>query len=74
MPPPRGTGKSYILNQLAGCERGFGIGSSVQAHTKGIWIWGAPLAAPSAHTGRPAHLLLLDTEGPQPIAQTEGHA
>ena len=71
----RSIGKSYILNQLAGCERGFGIGSSVQAHTKGIWIWGAPLAASAAPaaTARPAHLLLLDTEGLQSIAQTEGH-
>ncbi len=38
------TGKSYILNQLAGQNAGFGIGSSVQAHTKGVWVWGAPLA------------------------------
>jgi len=38
------TGKSYILNQLAGTTgSGFGVGNSVQAKTKGIWLWGAPL-------------------------------
>jgi hypothetical protein len=67
------TGKSYILNQLAGTTgSGFGVGNSVQAKTKGIWLWGAPLRlAPTP--GAPQNLLLLDTEGLQSIAQTEGH-
>ena len=70
------TGKSYILNQLAGRDSGFGIGSSVQACTKGIWLWGAPLQMPTTgvrHPGAPAHLVLLDTEGLQSISQSEGH-
>ena len=65
------TGKSYILNQLAGQEAGFGIGSSVQAHTKGVWVWGAPLEDGAA--GSPKNILLLDTEGLSSISQTEGH-
>ena len=65
---------SYILNQLAGSANGgFGIGSSVQACTKGIWLWGAPLSVQKATPGAPQHLLLLDTEGLQSICQTEGH-
>ena len=64
------TGKSYILNQLAGQNAGFGIGSSVQAHTKGVWVWGAPLSGGSA--GAPGNILLLDTEGLSSISQTEG--
>ena len=57
------TGKSYILNQLAGRQSGFGVGSSVQACTKGIWMWGAPRNLEGSTPGAPKHLLLLDTEG-----------
>jgi len=70
------TGKSYILNQLAGQQQGFGIGSSVQACTKGVWMWGSPLSLQSGtfyRPGAPQHLLLLDTEGLASISQTEGH-
>ena len=70
------TGKSYILNQIAGSRNGgFGIGSSVQACTKGIHLWGAPLSMGShaGSAGTPQNLLLLDTEGLQSICATEGH-
>ena len=67
------TGKSYILNQLAGQNAGFGIGSSVQAHTKGVWMWGAPIEEATNIPGAPKNLLLLDTEGLSSISQTEGH-
>ena len=67
------TGKSYILNQLAGTP-GFGVGSTVQAKTKGIWLWGSPLKGSAGQSpGAPEHVLLLDTEGLQSISQTEGH-
>ena len=67
------TGKSYILNQLAGRQRVFGVGSSLQACTKGIWMWGAPRKPGCSTPGAPNHLLLLDTEGLASISQTEGH-
>ncbi|XP_052035071.1 guanylate-binding protein 5-like isoform X2 [Apodemus sylvaticus] len=52
------TGKSYLMNKLAGKERGFSVGSTVQSHTKGIWMWCVP------HPQKPDHtLVLLDTEG-----------
>ncbi|XP_068520480.1 guanylate-binding protein 1-like isoform X2 [Anas acuta] len=55
---PYRSGKSYLLNWLAGQRRGFSLGSSVQAHTKGIWMWCVP------HPCKPGHtLVLLDTEG-----------
>ena len=49
--------------------------SSVQACTKGIWIWGAPIhhEAGAAAVGAPSNLLLIDTEGLSSIEQTEGH-
>ncbi|EGW14061.1 Interferon-induced guanylate-binding protein 2 [Cricetulus griseus] len=52
------TGKSYLMNKLAGKKTGFSLGSTVQSHTKGIWMWCVPHPQKSGHT-----LVLLDTEG-----------
>uniref|UniRef100_A0A2K5DK61 Guanylate binding protein 1 n=1 Tax=Aotus nancymaae TaxID=37293 RepID=A0A2K5DK61_AOTNA len=52
------TGKSYLMNKLAGKKKGFSLGSTVQSHTKGIWMWCV------SHPKKPDHILvLLDTEG-----------
>ncbi|KAM5256181.1 guanylate-binding protein 2-like [Ctenodactylus gundi] len=52
------TGKSYLMNKLAGKKKGFSLGSTVQSHTKGIWMWCVP------HPTKPDQVLvLLDTEG-----------
>ncbi|XP_006899026.1 PREDICTED: guanylate-binding protein 4-like [Elephantulus edwardii] len=52
------TGKSYLMNHLAGEKHGFRLGSTVRSETKGIWMWCVP------HPSKPNHLLvLLDTEG-----------
>ncbi|KAK7816464.1 hypothetical protein U0070_007881, partial [Myodes glareolus] len=52
------TGKSYLMNRLAGQNHGFPLGSTVQSETKGIWMWCVP------HPTKPGHtLVLLDTEG-----------
>ncbi|XP_028367327.1 guanylate-binding protein 2-like isoform X3 [Phyllostomus discolor] len=46
------------MNKLAGKSKGFSLGSTVQSHTKGIWMWCVP------HPEKPNHtLVLLDTEG-----------
>ncbi|CAK6441319.1 unnamed protein product [Pipistrellus nathusii] len=52
------TGKSYLMNKLVGRNEGFSVGSTVQSHTKGIWMWCVPHPAEPNHT-----LVLLDTEG-----------
>ncbi|XP_072505090.1 guanylate-binding protein 2-like [Notamacropus eugenii] len=52
------TGKSYLMNKLAGKKSGFSLGSTVQSHTKGIWMWCVPHPKKSNHA-----LVLLDTEG-----------
>ncbi|XP_051021685.1 guanylate-binding protein 1-like [Acomys russatus] len=52
------TGKSYLMNKLAGKKTGFALGSTVQGHTKGIWMWCVPHPQKTDHT-----LVLLDTEG-----------
>ncbi|XP_074927322.1 guanylate-binding protein 1-like isoform X4 [Chelonoidis abingdonii] len=55
------TGKSYLMNRLAGKDQGgFSLGSTIQSHTKGIWMW----CLPHPHPCRAGHtLVLLDTEG-----------
>ncbi|XP_078422601.1 guanylate-binding protein 1-like [Cetorhinus maximus] len=52
------TGKSYLMNRLAGKTDGFSLGSTVQSHTKGIWMWCMPHPKKHNHC-----LVLLDTEG-----------
>ncbi|XP_047382624.1 guanylate-binding protein 4-like [Sciurus carolinensis] len=52
------TGKSYLMNHLAGQNHGFPLDSTVRAVHKGIWMWCVP------HPTKPDHtLVLLDTEG-----------
>ncbi|KAM4651719.1 guanylate-binding protein 3-like [Discoglossus pictus] len=52
------TGKSYLMNKLAGRNDGFALGCTIQSKTKGIWMWCVP------HPLKPGHtLVLLDTEG-----------
>ncbi|KAL1772322.1 guanylate-binding protein 5 [Sigmodon hispidus] len=60
------TGKSYLMNKLAGKEKGFSVGSTVQSHTKGIWMWCVP------HPQKPDHtLVLLDTEGLSDVEKSD---
>jgi hypothetical protein len=51
------TGKSYLLNHLAGMG-GFGVGHTTLGHTQGLWIWGEPTPDKGGCT-----TLYLDTEG-----------
>ncbi|XP_004328049.1 guanylate-binding protein 7 [Tursiops truncatus] len=52
------TGKSFLMNRLAGQNHGFRLGSTVRSETKGIWMWCVPHPSKESHT-----LVLLDTEG-----------
>ncbi|XP_047581048.1 guanylate-binding protein 4-like isoform X2 [Lutra lutra] len=52
------TGKSYLMNCLAGQNHGFQLNSTVRSETKGIWMWCVPHSTKKNHT-----LILLDTEG-----------
>ncbi|KAI4590778.1 hypothetical protein MJG53_001827 [Ovis ammon polii x Ovis aries] len=46
------------MNKLAGKKKGFSLGSTLQSHTKGIWMWCV------LHPEKPDRtLVLLDTEG-----------
>ncbi|XP_030641369.1 guanylate-binding protein 1-like [Chanos chanos] len=52
------TGKSYLMNRLAGKQRGFALGATIESKTKGIWMWCVPHPTKGEHT-----LVLVDTEG-----------
>ena len=65
------TGKSYLLNQLSGatCDNdktGFQVGASVNACTKGLWLWGEPVRLPDGLT-----VLFIDTEGLGSTSRTQ---
>ncbi|XP_064413126.1 guanylate-binding protein 1-like [Latimeria chalumnae] len=51
------TGKSFLMNKLAKKNSGFSLRSTVQSHTKGIWMWCIP------HPCKPGLcLVIIDTE------------
>uniref|UniRef100_A0A671L2B7 Guanylate-binding protein 1-like n=1 Tax=Sinocyclocheilus anshuiensis TaxID=1608454 RepID=A0A671L2B7_9TELE len=58
------TGKSYLMNHLAGQQSGFALGSTIESKTKGIWMWCVPHPNKEGHT-----LVLLDTEGLGDVAK-----
>ncbi|XP_045197030.2 guanylate-binding protein 1-like isoform X2 [Mercenaria mercenaria] len=61
---PYRSGKSYLLNRLANAEKGFPLGNTTDATTKGIWVWCLE------HPKRKGEvLLLLDTEGIGDVAK-----
>ncbi|XP_044846743.1 guanylate-binding protein 1-like isoform X6 [Mauremys mutica] len=61
------TGKSYLMNRLASKRTGFSLGSTIQSHTKGIWMWCLPHPRRAGHT-----LVLLDTEGLGDVEKGDG--
>ena len=56
------TGKSYLVNRMVGKQHGFTVGPTVNACTKGIWMWSEPVPFVNAR-GEKLQLLVLDTEG-----------
>uniref|UniRef100_A0A673LNH1 Guanylate-binding protein 1-like n=1 Tax=Sinocyclocheilus rhinocerous TaxID=307959 RepID=A0A673LNH1_9TELE len=58
------TGKSYLMNRLAGQQSGFALGNTIESKTKGIWMWCVPHPCKEGHT-----LVLLDTEGLGDVAK-----
>ncbi|KAL4171714.1 hypothetical protein KRP22_009804 [Phytophthora ramorum] len=65
------TGKSYLLNLLLGRDQEsdmFDVGATVNACTKGIWIWGQPAANQRRHPAfkhlsKETTIVFMDTEG-----------
>lgn len=62
------TGKSFLLNSLLGLNgqpESFVVGNSVNACTKGLWIWGAPVVLEDGLT-----VVFVDSEGLGSTART----
>ena len=67
------TGKSYLLNRmLLNRSSGFGVGPTVNACTKGLWIWGKPVMGQNAE-GEPVNVLLIDSEGIGALDESHNH-
>ena len=65
-------GKSFFLNRvLLKRKQGFEIGGTVNACTKGIWIWGEVI--PAMYDGKPISILVADTEGLASIESDPNH-
>jgi hypothetical protein len=61
------SGKSYLLNVLVGSDphaasSGFEVGPTVEACTRGLWLWSAPTIVTAPSGGKVA-VLWVDTEG-----------
>jgi hypothetical protein len=56
------TGKSFLVNRIVGQQSGFVVGPTVEACTKGIWMWGRPIET-TLRDGSKASVIVLDTEG-----------
>ena len=57
------TGKSYLLNRvILDRNQGFKVGPTINACTKGLWIWGEAIQGTSEE-GAPCSILVIDSEG-----------
>ena len=64
------TGKSYLMNLLTGGgTSGFAVGSTVNACTKGIWIW----SEPTYDAEKNLHVYYMDTEGLGSTSRSSTH-
>lgn len=55
------TGKSFLLNKLIQSSHAFEVGPTIEACTKGIWLWSEPLYL-TLHDGVQYAVLFVDTE------------
>jgi len=67
------TGKSYLLNRmLLDRSDGFGVGPTINPCTKGVWMWGKPVAGLTPD-GDPINVIILDTEGLGALDEDSNH-
>ena len=67
------TGKSYLLNRIIlNRKKGFNVGPTVNACTKGLWVWGRPISATTAE-GDPCSIIVIDSEGIGAIDEDNDH-
>lgn len=65
-------GKSFLMNRLLlKIKKGFEVAGSVNACTKGIWVWSQVLEG--QYNGNPISYLVMDTEGLASIKANPTH-
>lgn len=64
------TGKSFLLNRLSGADSncGFGVGDSIQACTKGLWVYKQFFDGPND-----TKIIFIDTEGIDALDANDTH-
>jgi len=66
------TGKSFLLNRVILKQKfGFDVDQTVNACTKGIWIWNQVLEG--TYDGRKIKVIIADTEGLASNEATQNH-
>ena len=62
---PYRSGKSFLLNRLNNSQKGFGIGSTTNPCTQGVWLWGLDEGKEEEREegAKRCSTVLLDTEG-----------
>ena len=55
---PYRSGKSFLANLIMNNMGGFKVGATINACTKGLWVWGRPISIPGNKK-----LIILDSEG-----------
>jgi len=69
------TGKSYLLNRVllnTQSGPGFGVGSSINPCTKGLWMWSAPVVGYS-EKGEKMNIIVVDSEGTGGLDEDQNH-
>lgn len=69
------TGKSFLLNRILLGKKenlGFGVGPTVNACTKGLWIWNRPVEVTKAD-GKKMKVLVIDSEGIGAFTEDSNH-
>jgi len=67
------TGKSYLLNRvLLNRSSGFGVAPTINACTKGIWMWKKPLKS-QTEDGKIVNMIVIDSEGLGAVDQESNH-
>ena len=67
------TGKSFLLNRIIlNREKGFGVAPTINACTKGIWMWSKPIRTQN-EAGETVNTIVLDSEGLGAIDQDASH-
>ncbi len=57
------TGKSFLLNQLCGEKGAFGVGHTVESHTRGIWLHAPRGVVGTTAAGEELDVVFMDSEG-----------